>query len=159
MASAVSKAGGLGSLACAMLDAAALRGLLFAEKKECQNPLNVNFFTNIQPDSGEVADSAWLDCLSSYYNEFSAQPPREHPLDRRFRKALFTLAREAADVEDLRARFDAFIEDVRTSPPGDRPYSDEVRDILRGLSLRLDLTLQLQRRYDQARVGLGRQPA
>jgi len=77
MASAVSKAGGLGSLACAMLDAAALRGLLFAEKKECQNPLNVNFFTNIQPDSGEVADSAWLDCLSSYYNEFSAQPPRE----------------------------------------------------------------------------------
>lgn len=48
---------------------------------------------------------------------------------------------------------------MRTSPPGDRPYSDEVRDILRGLSLRLDLTLQLQRRYDQARVGLGRQPA
>ena len=87
------------------------------------------------------------------------EPARGHTLDRRFRKALFTLAREAADREDLSARFDAFIADVRTVPPGDRPYSDEVHDILRGLSLRLDLALQLQRRYDDARVGRARPPA
>ena len=74
-------------------------------------------------------------------------------LDRTFRKALYKLAREVSDVDDLHARFDAFIEDVRLAPPDQRPYPDQVRDTLRGLSLRRDLALQLQRRYEDARVG------
>ena len=85
--------------------------------------------------------------------------PKERTLDRRFRKALFTLTREAADREDLYARFDAFIADVRAAPPDQRPYPDEVLDVVRGLSLRRDLALQLQRRYADARVGRAPQPA
>ena len=67
--------------------------------------------------------------------------------------------REVSDVDDLNARFDAFIEDVRQGPPDIRPYPDQVLDTLRGLSLRRDLALQLQRRYEDARVGVTREPA
>ena len=74
-------------------------------------------------------------------------------MERRFRKALFEIAREATSREDLDARFDDFIDDVREAPSGIRPYADEVRDVLRGLSLRSDLALDLQRRYEAARVG------
>ena len=84
---------------------------------------------------------------------------RSPTLDRTFRKALYKLVREVSDVADLDARFDAFIEDVRQAPPEVRPYPDQVRDTLRGLSLRRDLALQLQRRYEDAHVGRVRQPA
>ena len=84
---------------------------------------------------------------------------RSPTLDRTFRKALYKLVREVSDVDDLNARFDAFIEDVRRVPPAVRPYPDQVRDTLRGLSLRRDLALQLQRRYEDARVGAGSQTA
>ena len=84
---------------------------------------------------------------------------RSPTLDRTFRKALYKLVREVSDVEDLNVRFDAFIEDVRRAPPAVRPYPDQVRDTLRGLSLRRDLALQLQRRYEDARVGAGSQTA
>ena len=85
--------------------------------------------------------------------------PRSPTLDRTYRKALFKLLREVSDVDDLNARFDAFIEDVRQGPPDIRPYPDQVCDTLRGLSLRHDLALQLQRRYEDAHVGRPRQPA
>ncbi len=85
--------------------------------------------------------------------------PRSPTLDRSYRKALFKLVREVSDVDDLNARFDAFIEDVRQGPPDIRPYPDQVLDTLRGLSLRRDLALQLQRRYEDARVGVTREPA
>ena len=62
-------------------------------------------------------------------------------------------------MDDLHTRFDAFIEDVRQAPPDQRPYPDQVRDTLRGLSLRRDLALELQRRYEDAHVGRMRQPA
>jgi hypothetical protein len=80
-------------------------------------------------------------------------------VERRFRKALFAIARDASDVADLRARFDAFIEGVRDEPPGLRPYPDEVRDTLQALSFRPELATELHRRYLDARVGRERQPA
>lgn len=89
----------------------------------------------------------------------SDEASRSRTLDRTFRKALYKLVREVSDVADLDARFDAFIEDVRQAPPEVRPYPDQVRDTLRGLSLRRDLALQLQRRYEDAHVGRVRQPA
>ena len=89
----------------------------------------------------------------------SDEAQRSPTLDRTFRKALYKLVREVSDVADLDARFDAFIEDVRQAPPEVRPYPDQVRDTLRGLSLRRDLALQLQRRYEDAHVGRVRQPA
>ncbi|MDE2695051.1 MAG: hypothetical protein OXH97_00850 [Chloroflexota bacterium] len=48
---------------------------------------------------------------------------------------------------------------MRQAPPDQRPYPDQVRDTLRGLSLRRDLALALQRRYEDAHVGRVRQPA
>ena len=42
-------------------------------------------------------------------------------MERRFRKALFALAREASDAPDLRARFDDFIAEVRSHPAPVRP--------------------------------------
>ena len=82
-----------------------------------------------------------------------ARNTEERTLDRNYRKALFKLLREVSDLDDLYARFDMFIEDVRQGPPGIRPYPDQVHDTLRGLSLRSDLALQLQRRYEDAHVG------
>ena len=66
------------------------------------------------------------------------------------------MLREASDLDDLTARFDAFVERVRAAPPEARPYPDEVLDTLRGLNLRRDLALRLRRRYEDARVGLAR---
>ena len=80
-------------------------------------------------------------------------------MERRFRKALFALAREAADADDLRTRFDAFIEEVRRAPAHERPYAGGVRDTLEALSLRRHLVDELHDRYQDARVGLGRRPA
>ncbi len=74
-------------------------------------------------------------------------------MDRRFRKALFALAREAVDASDLRARFDDFIAEVRTHPASVRPYPDEVRDTLLALSFRPEVAADLHRRYRDARVG------
>ena len=74
-------------------------------------------------------------------------------MQRRFRKQLFALVREARDERDLHRRFEAFMDGVLAVPPAERPYADEVRDTLRGLSLRKDLADDLHRRYDAARLG------
>lgn len=74
-------------------------------------------------------------------------------MDRRFRKALFALAREASDAPDLRERFDAFIAEVRSHPAQVRPYPDEVRDTLLALSFRPEVADDLHRRYRDARIG------
>ncbi len=74
-------------------------------------------------------------------------------MDRRFRKALFRLAREASDAPDLLERFDEFIAEVRSHPAPVRPYPDEVRDTLLALSFRPEVAADLHRRYRDARVG------
>ena len=74
-------------------------------------------------------------------------------MERRFRKALFALAREAGSASDLRDGFDAFIAEVRTHPAQNRPYADEVRDTLLALSFRPEIAADLHRRYRDARVG------
>lgn len=80
-------------------------------------------------------------------------------MQRRFRKQLFAIAREAQDERDLQRRFAAFIEVVRAAPVDERPYAVEVRDTLRALSLRRDLAEALHRTYDDARVGRRQAPA
>ena len=74
-------------------------------------------------------------------------------MERRFRKALFALARESSDASDLRERFDAFIAEVRSHPAQVRPYADEVQDTLLALSFRPEVAADLHRRYLDARVG------
>src|SRR5688572_19905793 len=50
LAVAVSNAGGLGSLPCAMLDAEAMRQELAAIRAQTTKPFNVNFFCHAQPE-------------------------------------------------------------------------------------------------------------
>lgn len=75
MALAVSAAGGLGSLACATLDAEGLRAALAAMRQKSTGPLNVNFFARVSPGSDDAADEVWLRKLSRYYRELGATAP------------------------------------------------------------------------------------
>ena len=75
MAIAVSNAGGLGSLPCAMLDADGLRRELATIRQGTTRPFNVNFFCHRQPDPDPARDALWLAALSPYYREFGIQPP------------------------------------------------------------------------------------
>lgn len=70
LAVAVSNAGGLGSLPCAMLGIEAMRGELAAIRAQTDRPFNVNFFCHAQarPDAGREA--AWRAVLAPYYREF-----------------------------------------------------------------------------------------
>lgn len=74
MAVAVSEAGGLGSLAAAAMEPAALRGHLLAARAKSDKPLNINFFIHARPDPTDAADRAWLSRLSPYFQELGASP-------------------------------------------------------------------------------------
>jgi len=69
LAAAVSNAGGLGSLPCAMLEGAALQGELTALLKATSKPFNVNFFCHTLPVADAARESAWRRALAPYYLE------------------------------------------------------------------------------------------
>ncbi|RZI83905.1 MAG: nitronate monooxygenase [Rubrivivax sp.] len=70
MAIAVSNAGGLGSLPCAMLSLDALRAELTKLKGETQRPFNINFFCHQVPPPDPQREAAWLTALAPYFAEF-----------------------------------------------------------------------------------------
>lgn len=70
LAVAVSNAGGLGSLPCAMLSLDAMRNELRAIKAQTTKPFNVNFFCHTPPKACTERESAWRTSLSPYYKEF-----------------------------------------------------------------------------------------
>jgi len=67
---AVSQAGGLGSLPCAMLGPDALRAELAAIGAQTRRPYNVNFFAHTSPVFSAARDAAWRDALAPHYREF-----------------------------------------------------------------------------------------
>ena len=69
LAIAVSNAGGLGSLPCAMLSADAMRGELAALKAGTTRPFNVNFFCHTPPTPSAEREAAWRRALAPYYAE------------------------------------------------------------------------------------------
>ena len=69
LAIAVSSAGGLGSLPCAMLSADAMRAELTAIAKATSRPYNVNFFCHTSPQPDPKRESAWRGRLKAYYDE------------------------------------------------------------------------------------------
>lgn len=69
IAIAVSNAGGLGSLPCAMLTPDAMRDELRAIRAGTSKPYNVNFFVHRQPESDAAAEARWRERLASYYTE------------------------------------------------------------------------------------------
>jgi nitronate monooxygenase len=70
LAVAVSNAGGLGSLPCAMLNLEAIRNELTAIKAQTVKPFNVNFFCHSPPTLSSEREAVWRATLSPYYKEF-----------------------------------------------------------------------------------------
>ena len=69
LAIAVSNAGGLGSLPCAMLDIETIRQEITAIKLRSSNPFNVNFFCHTPPRENAEKDAGWRNELALFYQE------------------------------------------------------------------------------------------
>jgi nitronate monooxygenase len=69
LAIAVSNAGGLGSLPCALLDADAIEAELRQIAAQTSKPYNVNFFCHAEPVRDPDAEEAWRRVLAPYYEE------------------------------------------------------------------------------------------
>jgi nitronate monooxygenase len=69
LAIAVCNAGGLGSLPCAMLDAAAIRREVAAIRAQTSAPFNLNFFCHQPPVVDPAREAAWRQALAPYYRE------------------------------------------------------------------------------------------
>lgn len=71
---AVSNAGGLGSLPCAMLSADELRCELQTIRAKSVRPFNVNFFCHESPVPDEGKSAAWRALFNDYYAELGIPP-------------------------------------------------------------------------------------
>jgi nitronate monooxygenase len=74
LAIAVSNAGGLGSLPCAMLDAKATADELTRLKAGTDRPFNVNFFCHSMPQPDSAREASWRAALRPYYQELDLDP-------------------------------------------------------------------------------------
>lgn len=87
LAVAVSNAGGLGALPCAMLGPDALRQELAAIRAQTDRPFNVNFFCHTPPAPDDAREAAWHATLAPAYAEFGIDPttipagPGRRPFD------------------------------------------------------------------------------
>src|SRR5215475_1664633 len=74
LAIAVSNAGGLGSLPCAMLSPDAMRKELEAIVAGTSRPYNVNFFCHAPPRPDAAREDVWRVALAPYFREFGIDP-------------------------------------------------------------------------------------
>ena len=87
LAIAVSNAGGLGSLPCAMLGPDQIRAELKAITAATSKPYNVNFFVHKQPAPDPAREDAWRKLLAPYFAEHGIDPasiqagPQRVPFD------------------------------------------------------------------------------
>ena len=88
MVIAVSEAGGLGSLPCAILSAEQARDELGIVRQRTSRPINVNFFCHRPPRADPDREAAWRRRLERYYVELGLDPsataptPSRTPFDR-----------------------------------------------------------------------------
>lgn len=83
LAIAVCKAGGLGSLPCAMLSPDQARTQINAVRAAISAPFNVNFFTHVAPRPDPDALARWRDLLAPFYAEFGIDPAAQAPAAQR----------------------------------------------------------------------------
>jgi nitronate monooxygenase len=104
MAIAVSEAGGLGSLPCAMLDAAKVRAEIGVIRQQTAKPVNVNFFCHKPAAPNPDRDAAWKRHLSTYYEELGLDASASAPAVNRapFDEAMCEI------VEDLKPEVVSF---------------------------------------------------
>jgi len=74
LAIAVTSAGGLGSLPCALLTPASVRDELAAIAAASAKPHNVNFFCHKQPAEDAGREARWRAKLAPYYRELRVDP-------------------------------------------------------------------------------------
>lgn len=74
LAVAVSNAGALGSLPCAMLAPEAMRKEIGAIRSQTSRPFNVNFFAHSQPAPDPVRERTWRAALAPYFSEHGIDP-------------------------------------------------------------------------------------
>lgn len=74
LAIAVSNAGGLGSLPCAMLDSGQVKEKATRIAAATRNPFNLNFFCHAEPQIDSEANRGWLETLAPYLQEFGVDP-------------------------------------------------------------------------------------
>ncbi|MCU7964910.1 nitronate monooxygenase [Shewanella sp. SM72] len=74
LAIAVSQAGALGSLPCAMLSLEALDTALTHIRTQTTKPINVNFFCHHEPEPQAAKQAAWLNQLAPYFSELGVNP-------------------------------------------------------------------------------------
>jgi len=79
LAVAVSEAGGLGSLACAMSTPDQIRTALGIIRQRTDKPINLNFFTHASPAPDAEREARWKARLSSYYAELGIDPAKPVP--------------------------------------------------------------------------------
>ena len=70
LAIAVSNAGGLGSLPCALLTVETMRKELAAIRAGTTRPYNVNFFCHTPPVPSAEREAAWRKLLTPYFDEY-----------------------------------------------------------------------------------------
>ena len=75
LAIAVSNAGGLGSLPCAMLSPDGMRAELQAIRAATDQPFNVNFFCHTPPTADAKREAAWRELLAPYFREYGIVAP------------------------------------------------------------------------------------
>jgi nitronate monooxygenase len=79
LAIAVSQAGGLGSLPCAMLSPEQARTELGIIRQRTSRPINVNFFSHKPPQRDLNREIRWKQQLAPYYAELGVDPPSTQP--------------------------------------------------------------------------------
>jgi nitronate monooxygenase len=104
LVAAVSGAGGLGSLPCAMLSPAQLREQAGKIRERTRNPINVNFFCHTPPVPNNAREAAWRERLAPYSREMAIDPAAPVPMSNR---APFDAALCAA-VEDVKPEIVSF---------------------------------------------------
>src|SRR5258708_29333937 len=73
MVVAVSEAGGLGSLPCALLSLEQRRSELGAIRRQTSRPIHVNFFCHTPPRADANREKVWRQRLQRYYVEFGLE--------------------------------------------------------------------------------------
>src|SRR4051794_29990017 len=83
LVAAVSEAGGLGSLPCAMLNAEKLREEVGKIRARTKKPIALNFFCHVAPVPNNAREAAWREKLAPYYRELGIDPAAPAPFTNR----------------------------------------------------------------------------
>ena len=76
LAAAVSNAGGLGSIGCAIMAPEVIAKSVAELRRSTPKPINLNFFCHHPAKADAARERAWHEKLSFYYRELVSKPQR-----------------------------------------------------------------------------------